>query len=86
MGDQLFLLKDIPEFTLLSNSDSDGKEVCDISHLRNIRLSFHYDIIRINDSRFPSQLVHLELENCDQIVKIINEGKTSISSYSKLLD
>ncbi len=85
MGDQLFLLKDIPELTLLSSSDSDEKEVFDISHFRNIRLSFQDDIIRISESRFPSQLAHLELENCDQIVKIINEGKTSIFHHLRSL-
>ncbi len=61
------------------------KEVYDISQLRNIRLSIDGDIIRISESIFPSQLLHLKLEKCNQIVKIINEGKTSIFHHLQSL-
>ncbi len=78
MESQLFLLKDIPDLSLIS-SYSHEKEVYDVSQVRNMRLSFQRDIIKIGDSILPSQLLHLELVGCDdQIVKILNEGKTSI--------
>ncbi len=77
MERQLFLLKDIPDLTLTSFFNNQ-KQVYDVSHLRNKRLSFYDDIINICNTSFPSQILHLELINCDQIVKIINEGQTSI--------
>ncbi len=78
MESQLFLLRDIPDLSLISSFSHD-KEVYDVSQVRNMRLSFQRDIIKIGDSNLPSQLLHLELVGCDdQIVKILNEGKTSI--------
>ncbi len=85
MESQLFLLKDIPDLTILSSLVNDRKEVYDISHSRNIRLTFYDDSINICISSFPSQLLHLELINCDQIVKIIHEGQTSIFHHLQSL-
>ncbi len=82
---QLFLLKDIPDLTLIASLSYDRTEVNDISHLRNIRLSFYDDIIKISDNHIPSSLLHLKMEKCAQIVKIINEGKTSIFHHLQSL-
>ncbi len=50
-----------------------------------IKLQFYKDIIKINDINFPSQLRYLILEECEQIVKIINDGKTSIFQHLQFL-
>ncbi len=77
MESQLFYLKDISDLYLLPSSSSNRKEGYDVSHLRNIRLTFYDDFLTINDNSFYSQLLHLKLISCDQIVKIIHEGKAS---------
>ncbi len=74
---QLFYLEEIPELHLLPSSFFNRKEVYDVSHLRNIRLTFYDDFLTINDSGVSSQLLHLKLIGCEQIVKIIHEGKAS---------
>ncbi len=83
MESQLYFLKGISSLTLHPNSYR--KEVCDLSDFRNIRLTYKDDIIKIPDSVLPSQLVHLKLERCDQIMKIINEDKTSIFHHLESL-
>lgn len=83
MESQFFLLKDIPELSFHIDSDRDGGY--DISHLRNSRLSFYNDIIGISGNNFPSQLKHLKVNECKQIVKIIDEGKTSIFHHLQSL-
>ncbi len=85
MESQLFFLEDIPDLAFHSSFSYHRREVYDISHLRNIKLTFHEDIIKISESSFPSQLQHLNLQRCNQIVKIINEGKTSIFHHLQSL-
>ncbi len=85
MESQLFFLKDIADLTFHSSFSNHRKEVYDISHLRNIKLTFYEDIIKISESSLPSQLLHLHLQRCDQIVKIIHEGKTSIFHHLQSL-
>ncbi len=84
MESQLSLLKDIPDLTLCSMLEG-RKEVYDISDLRNIKLTLYDDIVSISDTNFPSQLLYLKLEKCNQIVKMINEGKTSIFHHLQSL-
>ncbi len=84
MESQFFLLRDIPDLALVTY-DTDRKEVYDITHFRNIRLTLYEDIISIHNSNFPSQLRYLKVERCDQIAKIINEGKTSIFHHLQSL-
>ncbi len=84
MESQFFLLRDISDLALVTY-ETDRKEVYNITHLRNRRLSLYEDIIKIHNCNFPSQLRHLRVERCDQIVKIINEGKTSIFQHLQSL-
>lgn len=56
-----------------------------LSLLGNIRVTLNLDIIRIDESGLPSQLRYLELDRCNQIEKIINEGKTSIFRHLQSL-
>ncbi len=81
----LFLLKNIPELTLVSSASYGRKQVLDISHLTSIRITFDHDIIKIADSNLSSQLRYLKLINCDQFVKIVHGGKTSIFQHLQFL-
>ncbi len=84
MESQLFFLKDIPDLTFRLVSKMEPKEY-DVSHLRSIRLTVDDDMVKISGNSFSSQLRYLKLENCNQIVKIINEGKTSIFHHLQSL-
>ncbi len=86
MKDTLFELKDIPDLGVFTSSfHAHDKELFEIKNLKNTRLTFDNDRININYDSFPSQLRRLKLENCFQIVKIINEEKTSIFRYLQTL-
>ncbi len=75
---QLSELKEISDLSLFSTSFNSSHGI-DLFKFKSRRLTFILDIVIINSERiFPSQLRHLELINSVQILKIIDESKTSI--------